>query len=71
MPSQVSSKKNRWLSGGMGGKFAATSYGAPTSTIEEENIPFNTLAKKKTKKTIEREMGKDNRFRALNAWEIW
>ena len=71
MPSQVS-KKNRWLSqGGMGSKFAATSYGAPTSTIEEENIPYNTLAKKKTKKTIEREMGKDNRFRALNAWEIW
>ena len=71
MPSQVSKKNNRWLSqGATGGKFAATTYGAP-STIPEENIPYNTLAKKKTKRSIERDMEKDNKFRALDAWGMW
>ena len=70
MPSQISKKNNRWLSQGAGSKFSATNYG--TSTIpEESNIPYNALAKKKTKKSIEREMAKENKFRALDAFAMW
>lgn len=34
-------------------------------------MPYNTFAKKKTKKSIERELAKGDRLRALNAWEMW
>ena len=61
MPSQVS-KKNSWLSKGAGNKFAATTYG--TSTIPEEDIPDNALAKKK--KNL-----KADKFRALDTFGMW